>query len=143
MSDLLNPYQRNAVTVALRAFEEQLRQFDNWMQGREQVGVLYHRQLSLSESKRALIQGQVAKALKCITELAAQFDLQPQEEDATAMLRAGASACWATLYDVRADKLIRYGQVDPRLAPMLDPSIEALIELALSLALALRSDTEE
>jgi hypothetical protein len=143
MNDLLNPYQRNAVTVALRAFEEQLHQFDEWMQGREQVGVLYRRRLSISKDKCALIQGKIAQALNCIAELAVRLELEPQEEDAAATLRAGASACSATLYDVRAGKLKRYGQVDPRLAPMLDPSIETLIELALSLALSLRSDTEE
>jgi hypothetical protein len=143
MNDLLNPYQRNAVTVALRAFEEQLHQFDEWLQGREEVGILYRRQLSVSDATRALIQSKIAQALDCVAELASRLELELQEEDAAATLRAGASACWATLSDVRSNKLRGYGQVDPRLAPVLDPSIEALSNLSLSLALALRSDTDE
>jgi hypothetical protein len=86
MSDLLNSYQRNALTVALRAFEEQLHQFDKWMQGREEVGNLYRRLLSVSDATRALIQGKIAQALDCITELASRLELEPQEEDAAATL---------------------------------------------------------
>jgi len=141
MSELLNPYQRNALTVALRAFEEQLHLFERWMHGYQESGILYRRQLELSEDRRILIQTQVTKALNYIAELATRFDLRPQDEDAAAMLRAGASVCWANLCDVRADKLKRYGQIDPHLAATLDPSIEALIALALSLSQSLQNDT--
>ncbi|MBN1933586.1 MAG: hypothetical protein JW934_02915 [Anaerolineae bacterium] len=143
MSDLLNSYQRNALTVALRAFEEQLHQFAEWMRKDEETGILYCRRLVLSEEKRASIQSQVAEAIEHIGRLTARFDLRPQEEDATAMLRAGASVCWATLCDVRADKLKRYGQIDPRLTSALDPDIEALIDLSLSLASKLANNSND
>lgn len=141
MSDMLNFSQRNALLVALRTFEERLYLFDEWIQGREQIGILYRRRLAISEAQRAAIRSRVARALEHIARLAARFDLRPQEEDAAAMLRAEASVCWATLCDVRADKLKRYGQVDSRLAAALDPDIEALIDLSLSLASELTNDS--
>jgi hypothetical protein len=142
MSDLLNPHQRGAVTIALRAFEEQLRQCDEWMQGRTEEGTLYRRRFFLSEERRTLVREQIAQALACIADLADQCSLSAQEEDAVAMLRAGLSASWAALCDVRANKLKRYGQVAPSLAQALDPSIETLIELSLSLARTLSGDAD-
>lgn len=142
MSDLLNPHQRGAVTIALRAFEEQLRQCDEWIQGRTEEGALYRRRFAFSEERRMLVREQIAQALACIADLADRCSLSAQEEDAAAMLRAGFSASWAALCDVRADKLKRYGQVAPSLAQALDPSIETLIELSLSLARTLSGDAD-
>ena len=50
------------------------------------------------------------------------------------------SADWANLCDTRADKLRRYGEVDPRLAELLDADVDALAQLALSLAALQRDD---
>jgi hypothetical protein len=143
MSDLLNLYQRGALTIALRAFEEQLRQCDEWMQGRTEEGMLYQRQFFLSRESRTLVREQITQALACIADLAGRFGLPVQEEDAVAMLRAGFSASWAALCDVRADKLKRYGQVAPGLAQALEPSIETLIELSLSLTRTLSDGADE
>lgn len=134
MSDPLNPRQRNAVTVALRAFERQLREVDEWIRGREQAGTLYRRGLVLSEERRVLVSTRVVEALSGIAELADRLGLEPQEEDAASTLRAAMSACWATLCDLRSDKLRRYGSISPLLPQMLDPAIEALAAMALSIA---------
>jgi hypothetical protein len=40
MSELMNQAQRTSVFVALRTFEQYLRQLDRWLQGLEADGIL-------------------------------------------------------------------------------------------------------
>jgi hypothetical protein len=51
-----------------------------------------------------------------------------------AAIDAQLSVDWANLSDVRAAKLRRYGEVDPRLADLLDADVDRLAQLALSLS---------
>ena len=141
MSDLLNPSQRNAVTITLRLFEEQLRQCEEWLEGREETGTLYRQRLSVPEKRRRLVKKQIAQALACIADLADRCGLSAEEENAAGMLSAGFAESWSALCDVHSDKLVRYGQLAPGLAQTLDPSIEAMIELSLSLAMTLSRDS--
>ena len=62
------------------------------------------------------------------------------DNDRGATIAAQMSADWANLCDTRADKLRRYGEVDPRLAELLDADVDALAQLALSLAALQRDD---
>jgi hypothetical protein len=45
-----------------------------------------------------------------------------------------SSVSWANLMDTRAQKLARFGEVDPRLSQELNPDVERLAYLAFSLA---------
>lgn len=143
MSDLLNSYQKNSLTVVLRILEERLRRIERWLQGYEESGILYQYRLNLSSEQRGDIHRQVTQALEHIAELKQRFDLRVIHEDARAMFRSEMSSIWANLCDTRADKLKRYGAVSPRLASMLDPSIDALVDLSLSIALSLKNDENE
>lgn len=134
MTELLNPAQRSSLTVRLRAFEMTLRQADAWLQNDPDVGILYSYTMDLSPEQRTAVRAQIQVALAEIAHLAATFALVPHRQTFSNMLVAQMSGEWSSLCDVRADKLRRYGAVDPRLPAQLDPSIDTLIELAALLA---------
>lgn len=140
MTELLNAAQRGSLTIGLRAFEMHLRQADAWLQGEEEHGILYRRSLHLAPKHRAAARAEIAEALARIAVLAAQFDLPVTEDDLGATIASQMSVDWANLCDTRADKLRRYGEVDPRLAEFLDADVDALAQLALSLAALQRDD---
>ena len=45
-SDLLNPEQFRSVEITLRMFEENLRLISTWLDGKEENGILYRRELN-------------------------------------------------------------------------------------------------
>ncbi len=138
MTELLNAHQHSSLTIALRSFEEELRQADAWLQGRLDKGILYRQTLTLPAEARAAARRYVADALFHIAEMAEEFGLEQLEEPLEASIAARMSLSWATLCDVRSDKLTRYGTVDPRLSPLLDSRSEYLAGLAKDIALLLR-----
>lgn len=135
MKELLNAYQLNAVMLALRSFEENLRQADAWLQGKEDIGILYQHKLRLSNGKREAARKQIAEALTQIAELAHRLDLQAIEENRAGLIRGQLTVSWANLIDRRSQKLSRFGEVDPGLAEVLDPDIDRLAQMALDLAM--------
>jgi len=137
---LLNFAQRNSLTLGLRALEGHLRQADAWLQGEEEHGILYQRSLNLAPKRRAAARAKIAAALARIAVLTERFDLPVAEDNLGATIAAQMSADWTNLCDTRADKLRRYGEVDPRLAELLDADVDALAQLALSLAALQRDD---
>jgi len=52
MNDYLNPSQKNSLRISLLMFEENLRQAQEWLDGREENGILYRRKLMLTEEIR-------------------------------------------------------------------------------------------
>ena len=140
MTELLNTAQRNSLTIGLRAFEMHLRQADAWLRGEEERGILYRRNIHLPPEQRAVARAQIAAALAQIAALAERFDLAAVEDDLGAAIAAQLSVDWANLSDVRAAKLRRYGEVDPRLADLLDADVDRLAQLAMSLAAFSQND---
>lgn len=134
MNDLLNPAQRNSLTIGLRAFEMHLREADAWLQGREERGILYRRSLRLSPERREAMRAQIAAALARVAALAERFRLAAAEEDLGTVIAAQVSVDWANLCDMRSAKLHRYGEIDPRLHKLLDEDIAVLALQALDLA---------
>jgi hypothetical protein len=134
MTGLLNPAQRNSLTIGLRVLEMDLRRARAWMHSAEERGVLYRRSLSIASEQRAAMVAQIDLALEVIARLAAQFDLSPAEQDLAALFAARMSADWATLVDLKAAKLSRYGHVSEALAERLDPSLDTLSYAVLALA---------
>jgi hypothetical protein len=127
-SDLLNEHQRMALAIVLRQLEMALRRVLADLVNEEQ-GVLYRRKITLPGDKRTQVQESVEAALERITQLAGDFALPVQVYDNTASLRGSLAILRSDLYDARAEKLRRYGAVDPRLEAALDPYLWDLIEL--------------
>ena len=140
MTELLNAAQRSSLTIGLRAFEMHLRQADAWLRGEEERGILYRRGLNLPLEQRAAARAQIAAALAQIAALAERFGLAAVEDDLGAVITAQLSVDWANLSDVRAAKLRRYGEVDPRLTDLLDADVDRLAQLAMSLAAFSQND---
>lgn len=126
--DLLNEHQRMALAIVLRQLEMALRGVLADLVNEEQ-GILYRRKITLPEDKRTQVRQSVEAALERITRLAGDFALPVQVYDNTATLRGSLAILRSDLYDVRADKLRRYGAVNPGLEAALDPYIWDLIEL--------------
>ena len=124
-------------------FEENLRHALEWLNGREENGVLYNRKLNLSQSGREQVRQKINAALGLIESLSHKFDLHKDTSDAGSMLRGELTVSWANLLDRRAKKLVRYGDVHPELASILDSDIQNLAGLALQLAAILGESQQE
>ncbi len=143
MSHLLNTAQRTSLVVVLRYFERSLQQAKGWLQGQQDMGVLYRGSLQLSPERRAAALAHIAEALEGITRLAGRFSLRPVEEPLENKIASEMSINWANLIDTRSAKLRRYGSVDPGLRESLDPEIEHLAQLAFLIASLVREEPEE
>jgi hypothetical protein len=84
MSELMNQVQRTSVFVALRTFEQYLRQTDRWLQGLEANGILYKYKMELPSEKRAVMHQKIAAGLALVEELAQTLQLEPEEIDLVA-----------------------------------------------------------
>jgi hypothetical protein len=131
---LLNPYQKNSLRITLRMFEENLRNALEWLDGREENGILYSRKLILSPAGREQAREYIEVALGVIEKLSLQFDLRKESSDAAPMLRGELDVGWANLLDTRAKKLGRYGKVHPELLSVLDSDIQKLAGIAQQLS---------
>ena len=143
MKDLLNDYQFNSLVVTLRSFEEHLRQAQEWLDGREESGILYQRHLRLSPQQQDAAREEIAKAFQLITDLVNNFGLQPVEENPLDLIRGNLSVSWANLIDTRSTGLGRYGDIDPGLIDVLDPSIERLAQAAIALTRILNPSSDQ
>jgi hypothetical protein len=130
----LNPYQKASLATVLRLFEEDLRQADTWLDGRQVDGILYRRQLHLTPTQRTEARKRIAAALKEIAALAEKLGLEQKIEDPAGLIRSQMSSAWANLVDSQTGKLKRYGEVHPDAAKGIDPHIQHLARAALELA---------
>jgi hypothetical protein len=134
MNDLLNPYQKASLATVLRMFEENLRQADSWLDGRQTEGILYRQELHLAPRQRTRARKRIAAALADIAALAQEIGLEPEIEDPAGLIRGQMSIAWANLIDSQARKLKRYGEIHPDAAREIDPQIQRLAQVALELA---------
>jgi hypothetical protein len=134
MSVLMNQAQRTSVFVALRTFEQYLRQLDRWLHGLEADGILYKYKMDLPMERRALMQQKIAAGLALVEDLAQTLQLEPEVIDLVGAVRGQMSESWANLIDSRAAKLSRYGEVDPGLSQPLDPALDRLVQIAAELS---------
>ena len=133
MSVLMNQAQRTSVFVALRAFEQYLRQLDRWLSGLEADGILYKYKMELQFERRAMMQQKIATGLALIEDLAQTLQFKPEMIDLVGAVRGQMSESCANLIDSHAAKLHRYGEVDPGLSQPLDPAIDRLVQIAAEL----------
>jgi hypothetical protein len=115
-------------------FEENLRHALEWLDGREEDGILYSHKLILSLDAREQAREYIKIALGVIEKLSRRFDLRKESNDAASMLRGELDVGWANLLDTRAKKLGRYGKVHPELLSVLDSDVQKLAEIAQQLS---------
>ena len=87
MKDLLNPYQKNSLRVTLQTFEENLRHTLDWLDGREENGILYNRKLNLPKERREDARQGINVSLSLIENLRKKFELHQETSDAASMLQ--------------------------------------------------------
>ena len=114
--------------------EENLRQTQEWLDGREEDGILYYRRLNISERNREQAHRAIETALQLIEKLGNKFELGQEFQSAAPILMGNLTVNWANLVDTKSNKLRRYGQVHPELGDVLDPDIQNLAEIAFSLS---------
>jgi hypothetical protein len=124
-------------------FEEHLRHAQEWLDGREEHGILYQRKLEMSEDKRRQAEHIIKTALGLIEKLSEKFGLEAESQNAASMFQGELSINWANLMDARSGKLRRYGKVHPELESMLDSEIQKLAEIALQLSAILGKSKQE
>jgi hypothetical protein len=143
MEELLNPYQKNSLRISLLAFEESLRQSQEWLDGRDENGILYERRLTISEGSREQANRAIEQALDLIEKLRNEFGLETEFQSAASIVQGYLTVNWATLMDTQANKLRRYGKVHPELAGKLDSDIQNLAGIALQLSAILTQSKQE
>lgn len=143
MTDLLNPSQKNPLRITLLMFEENLRHAQEWLDGREEHGFLYHRKLEMPGEKRKQADYFIKTALRLIEKLGEKFGLEAESQNAASMFQGELTVNWANLIDSQAPKLRRYGKVHPELGGMLDPDIQKLARIALQLSVILGESQQE
>lgn len=114
--------------------EENLRQLQEWLDGREENGILYQRTLNLSKERREQAERSIKEAFDLIETLSKKFGLEKESQNAASIFQGDLTINWANLIDVRSDKLKRYGAVHPHLAEALDADTNRLAEIALQLS---------
>jgi hypothetical protein len=143
MNELLNPYQKNSLRVSLLMLEDNLRQAQEWLDGREESGILYYRDLKISEETKQWAGLRIQAALELIEKLSSEFELNKEFQSAASILQGNLTVSWANLMDTKAGKLRRYGEVHPELSSMLDPDIQNLAEIAFHLSTMLGQSKQE
>lgn len=134
MGRILNPYQRNALTVTLREFEASLRRALGYLDGCRVQGALVQETLRLSDRQQAEMRQDIAEALEQVAALSRELALESSEQDAAGLIRSEMSVAWANLLDVQSKKMRGYGAVHPSLAEKIDPPLARLAKIALKLA---------
>ena len=143
MSNLLNAYQKNSLRVSLLTFEENLRQAQEWLEGRDENGILYQRRLTTSEEHRKQASHAIQSALDLIAKLRDVFGLEIEFQNAASIVQGNLTISWANLMDTQAGKLRKYGKVHPELAGTLDSDIRNLARIALQLSAILGQSKQE
>jgi hypothetical protein len=143
MKNVLNPSQKNSLRVTLLRFEENLRHAQDWLDGHEENGILYHRKLIFSEEGKEEIRQEIKAALELIENLSRKFDLTKEEINSASVMRGELTTDWANLLNTRASKMGRFGDVQPELASLLDEDIQNLAGIALYLSSILTETQQE
>lgn len=125
---LLNPYQRNPVTITLRTLESVLRETVADLSVQDQ-GILYQRRTTLSQKQHEQLERLRDEALDEISKLATALGLPVEVQDTRSVLRGQLAVLWSDLHEIRPDRLAAYGAVSPDLKPVLDPPLLRLVEL--------------
>ncbi len=97
MNDLLNPYQKNSLRVSLLMLEENLRRAKEWLDGREENGILYYRNLKISEETKQQATQRIQAALELIEKLSSEFELDREFQSAASILQGDLTINWANL----------------------------------------------
>ncbi|MCL4465211.1 MAG: hypothetical protein M1389_04140 [Chloroflexi bacterium] len=129
----LNQYQKKSVEIVLREMERTIDTIEA-MLAADKTGILYSRTVSLSPEQRSKAAELIGKIRAEITELAAMFDLTKQELDGRQAISSMLGIVWEGIEDTHAEKLDRYGNIDPDLPSILDPHIDRLIDTVLTLS---------
>ena len=124
-------------------FEENLRHAQEWLDGREEHGILYHRKLEMPEESRRHANHVIKTALGLIEKLSEKFGLEAESQNPASMFQGELTVNWANLIDSQAGKLRKYGKIHPELGGMLDPDIQKLARIALKLSAILGESQQE
>lgn len=114
--------------------EENLRRAQEWLDGREESGILYRRKLDVSERNKKQARKVIANALEITEKLARNFELETEVESTSAIMRGELVISWENLMNTQARKLRGYGEVHPQLASLLDADIRNLAEMSFRLS---------
>lgn len=141
---LLNPHQRNLIAITLRELEIVMRETVAGLSAQEQ-GILYQRKSTLSRRQLKQIEQLSASVLDEISKLTRTLELPVEIRDARSALQGQLAVLGSDLYDIRAEKLIAFGEVSPDLQPVLDPVVLHLAELVHQMLhiVAQRDDNQE
>lgn len=140
--DLLTDAQRRHLATVLSRVDHALRQVQLLAEGGDvsaavHPGVAVH---DLPPGFRATVAGPLAEAARSLAELAAEFELEPNQVSHARSIQARIGSSLVLIEDAQARKLLGYGPIHPGLPARLDPLLDRLKESLRKIEKATRSE---
>jgi hypothetical protein len=117
------------ISTALALLDETLCAFELWASGREDHGVLYHEQNTLSAQEREEILSAIPQIRQVLEEMRDKLGLQPKVENVASNIWAWCWILMEPLQELEGRHLRRYGEPPAELVEYVDPKVAQLCEL--------------
>jgi hypothetical protein len=115
-----------AISATLSLLDEDLCEFDQWSKGQAVKSVLYEVRNTLTAEQRQVIARHVANMHALLEEIRDSLNLEGSVRVVDRMIAGSCAVHWASLADLEAKSLRRYGEVPTKLGEYLDGKIKAL-----------------
>lgn len=132
MVDLLNRSQKSWLAIVLRTTEEAMARIRE-ITKLQDAGRLYALTNDLTSGEIRDLLKLAQEVDNIVIELDERFGFQREVRPISHVVRAELSLLWEALEDNKAEKLHRFGEIDPHLRQVLDPPLERLVQLILTM----------
>lgn len=130
---MLNDAQRNHVRIAMSLIEEKMHSIAARLATPKEHGLMCDIQKDITPEMARVLRQKIQVVYAVIRELRDRFALPVETKQASREILKGLPQLWVMLQETDAKSLVRFGAVDPALAPVFDPQIKTLARLMFDL----------
>lgn len=125
---LLTDNHRRSITVTLQLLDQQLCQWEGWMEENFGRGVMYQQQDNVSSRDKSELRRRIAELRTLIVRTRDELKLKPSKPGTAQLIVSQSTSLWEMLAELNSSSLRGYGKVSPELAGYIDPLGEVLAE---------------
>ena len=122
----LGENHRRSISITLQLVDETLCEWNDWVGGRVQSGIMYRELDTLSAAQKQELQNKIGKLRQLILRLRDDLGLEPKSMATSQSIVGQASVLWEMLTELNSRGLQGYGRVPAELGRYLDPIGEQL-----------------
>jgi len=130
---MLNDAQRTSLRIVMRMIEEKMREIEFRLDHPDERALMFDVNNDLSPNISQALREKIAEVSGLIQTLRDRLVLPREVRPASRELLKGLAQLWVVLQESDSERLRRYGEVSPTLAPVLDVEIVRLAHLMLEL----------